>query len=189
MIGELIVQASEAESNFGAEFAGNLLDAVKNRIVERRNSNLSTLHAYLQDATFLDATADLHLTYASRNEVAKEAGNLIARLYPESKNDKPQDGMPQDGTPEGDNPDEPDVQCLGPTPPKRSRSRGHDLSGHLKENKAKRAERGAARSASTLFKIHKEMETFETTGKRPDLLQKVLHCSRHCLEPIIFNKT
>ena len=165
MIKELLKLTTEAESDFGAEFAENLLAALENRIIERRNHKLSTLLAYLQDVTFLDATADLHLTYASRKEMADEARKVYARLYPEPESKGDTDN------PTEVNPDEPEV--IGPTPPKRSRSRGQDLRGHLKDNKNKRAERGALMSSTPLFKIQKAMGTYEATGKRPEILQQV----------------
>ena len=46
---------------------------------------MSTLLAYLQDCTFLDATEGLHLTYATRKEIADEARDLLNRLFPDTK--------------------------------------------------------------------------------------------------------
>ena len=128
---------------------------------------MSTLLAYLQDCTFLDATDGLHLTYATRDQVATEAKNLLARLFPETKDQ----ATPAD--PDEPEPVEVEVEVTGPTPPKRRRA--HGLAEHLKDNKTKRAERGAAHSTSAKYKIIYAMKSFEATGKRPEVLQQVLH--------------
>lgn len=127
---------------------------------------MSTLLAYLQDCTFLDATPGLYLTYATRDEVADEAKDLLARLYPDTKSQSTPDNP--------DNPDDPEpveIASTGPAPPKRRRA--HGLQNHLKGNRDKRAERGAAKSTTPLYKIKKAMDTFEATGSRPELLQKL----------------
>ena len=157
-----------ALTNQTSEFASRVLASLRERIEERRNVELSTLLAYLQDATFLDSTHDLHLSYATRDEVANEAKEIAIRLFPPTSEDKEYTPQAENHSPS--DPDEPEPE-EGPTPPKRSCS--NELRRHHKENKAKRAKRGAAKSATPLFKIMKDMESYEATGKRPPMLQKI----------------
>ena len=122
---------------------------------------MSTLLAYLQDCSFLNSTASLHLTYAEREQVAYEAKDLFVRLFPE----KPEDGNNQTDDPE------PDPTPEGPPPPKKPYSK--KLHDKLMVNKAKRAQNKAAISSTPLRKIMKDMESFEATGKRPDNLEQI----------------
>ena len=122
---------------------------------------MSTLLAYLQDSTFLNSTASLHLPYAEREQLLYEAKDLFVRLYPE----KPEDGNNQTAEPD------PDPIPEGPPPPKKKYA--NKLQGQLAENKAKRAQNKAAKRSTALRKIAIDMESFEATGKRPENLEQI----------------
>ena len=155
MIGDLLKLESE--------FARKLLDSVKNRIIDRRNMKTSTLMAYLQDPRFLDTTESLHMTYATHEEIAGEARDLLKRLYPE----EPANQGPTT---------EKETVVESAQPPKRQGSENaykRSMCDRLSENKAKRSQGKALISVTALLKIKKDMDSYEASGKRPDSLQKV----------------
>ena len=151
MIGELL--------ELDSEFSRKLLDSLRNRIIERRNVKMATLMAYLQDCRFLDVTVNLHMSYATKNDIAVLAKDLYVRLYPEPQADN------------NDEPRNPEPTDLDPPPPKRPFAK--KLHNQLKENKIKRAQSKAAVSSTALFQIWKDMESYEATGKRPENLQQI----------------
>ena len=89
---------------------------------------MATLMAYLQDCKFLDSTNKLHMTYATKNEIAILAKDIFVRLG--LNQDEPQEqtdgtnSVPSEGT---------STESNDPAPPPAKFSK--KLDEKLKENK------------------------------------------------------
>ena len=130
---------------------------------------MATLIAYLEDPGFLDTTSGKNFTYATHDEIAYKAKQLLIRHFPThtTPNDNERD--------EQDDPDEPEIiepeeLPEGAPPPKRSRS--NELKDHLIKT-APKLHPLPSKSSSPLDVIKEAMSQFETSGERPSSLQKV----------------
>ena len=77
--------ALETLKSFQNPFATRLYQSLLNRILQRREQDIATLLAYLKKSRFLDMLGNdpkpKHLSYSSREEMAKAAVALYVRLF------------------------------------------------------------------------------------------------------------
>ena len=140
---------------------------------------MATLMAFLEDPAFLHTTQALHLDYASRDEIAKEAKRLLIRHFPAPPPPVVQ-GLHED-------PDEPEV--VEASLPEGSCSDGEESVKWSDCLKPKKVEIPRATSTSTLDLIETAMSGFETSGERPKSLEKVLkaRCNLSCTYSFYLN--
>ena len=127
---------------------------------------LSTLLAYLEDPNFFKTIQDSVLDYAARNDMPKIARDLYLRLFSGTAEGSQTVDHPED--------DPVEVQVEGPTPPKRTFSEEHRERRAKKKQASKTPDGIESLSSSNLLQeIKRNMTSFEKSGQRNDLLEKV----------------
>ena len=157
----MVKELRKLKSSFGMA----LTTEVEYRIEERRQKNLSTLQAYLEDPKFLDGglRSDRVLPYASKSAITTVAKDIYNRLFNENEPEAPRMNSPQG--------DSEDVEELTPPPPKKSRSQELHA---FREARKSNVSPESLTTSKLLAAIKKALMLYEATGERPPMLNQVL---------------
>lgn len=157
-----------------SEFAKKLLFSLKYRIIERRRQVTSTLMAYLECPRFLKNTSGKYLAYSDRDEIAREATNLLIRLFPVQE--------PETVAHEDENVDEPEIVEEKTVSSASESDADSEASASNKSDSddftdvlEPKPEAPIARSGTAIDidTIKEHMDAYEKSGEKSALLQKV----------------
>ena len=173
-----------ALKSFKTPIATHLYQSLLNRVLQRRQQDIATLHAYLEKSTFLDMVGNepKHLSYSSRKDLAKTALDLYVRLFSNEDEDhevidiveeSPEDVANQVDDPEPEQVDDPEPDEDSSPPAKMRLYEDH-------KNYQKRLEKTSRKKSLNLLDkkeilrtIKRDMVLYEDTGSRGKLLEKI----------------
>ena len=174
-----------ALKSFKTPIANRLYQSLLNRILQRRQQDLATLLAYLEQPSFLDMVGNepTHLSYSSRKDMSKLAVDLYVRLFPHediaAHNNHEHETI--DLVEENHDPKETaevDIDDPKPneddSPPAKKRLYEDRKNYHKKLAKTPRKNPFQPHDKKDILRtIKKDMVLFEDTGSRGKLLQRI----------------